>query len=487
MFVCTLLSHGGVDHLSPVEAERIFNGAERMKSYWKFLILLGLASALSPWSTPAQNLNNYILESPNRGAAEAACHTYGMTIVSTIRQPDTYLVQVSGAIPADVLHQWVEHDPNVNHLDLDNHVSVPETALTTAPYIPPLPLTDYVTDGHLIQLYGTHAWVGYVQQPAVYATNAWAAMQQNPNGNFTVAVIDTGIDRNNPVLAPVVVSGYDFTRNVQGYASDLADVNQHTAAMLDQAGSSDGQSYQAIVLNQFTVAILEQSTAAMLDSAGLPSHFGHGTMVAGLIHLVAPTAKLMSLKAFNADGTGNQSDIISAIYYAVDHGAKVINMSFELTQISDSLLKAINYADRNGVICVASAGNEGLNRLVYPAAFGNVISVGSVDQQSQQSSFTNFGPDLVRVAAPGEALITTYPGNHYAAAWGTSFSSAIVAGIVADLFGAVNQDVAPALRVGDIQRALSHTRSCGNANSLGAGCLDFNQAVQFIKGTNLPH
>lgn len=302
-----------------------------------------------------------------------------------------------------------------------------------------------------------------------------------------MAVIDTGIDPKNPILAPVLVSGYDFIRNVEGYASDLADINQSTAAILDQPPPSARPSYQVVVLNEFTAAMLEQSTAAILDGDHLPHYFGHGTMVAGLIHLVAPTARIMSLKAFNADGTANQSDIISAIYYAVDHGASVINMSFELTQISDALMKAINYADRKGVICVASAGNEGLNKLVYPAAYGNVISVGSVDQQSQQSSFTNFGPDLVRVAAPGEALITTYPGNHYAAAWGTSFSSAIVAGIVADLLSAVDQHLAPALRVGDLQRALSHARSCGNADSLGAGCLDFKQAVQFIKGTNLPH
>jgi subtilisin family serine protease len=458
-----------------------------MKPYSKSAILLGLALVLFPWSTPAQNVNNYILQSPNRGAAEAACHTYGMTILSTIRKPDTYLVQVSAAVPPNVWQQWVQHDPNVNHLELDNNVSVPETAFTTAPYIPALPLTDYVTDGHLIQLYGNTAWVGYVQQPAVYATNAWTAMQHNPSNKFTVAVIDTGIDPNNPILAPVLVPGYDFTRNVAGYASDLADINQSTAAILDQGPSSPGTSYQAVVLNESTIAVLEQSTAAILDGGNLPHHFGHGTMVAGLIHLVAPTARIMSLKAFNADGTANQSDIVSAIYYAVDHGASVINMSFELTQISDALMKAINYADRKGVICVASAGNEGVNRLVYPAAYGNVISVGSVDQQNQQSSFTNFGPDLVRIAAPGEALITTYPGNHYAAAWGTSFSSALVAGIVADLLSAVDQHIAPALRVGDIQRALSHATSCGNADSLGAGCLDFNQAVQFIKGTNLPH
>jgi subtilisin family serine protease len=458
-----------------------------MKFYWKLLILLAFASALFPSVTPAQSVNNYILQSPNLSSAQTACQTYGMTMVSTIRQPDTYLVQVSAAVPPNVLQQWVQHDPNVNNLQPDNNVSVPENALTTAPYIPPMPVTDYVTDGHLTQLYGTNAWVGYVQQPAVYATNMWNAIQQNTTGNVTVAVIDTGIDQNNPVLAPVLVAGYDFTRNIPGYASDLADINQSTAAIVEQTSSSQVQSYQVIQLNQSTVAIVEQSTVAILEGSNLPSDFGHGTMVAGLIHLVAPTASIMSLKAFAADGTAKQSDIIRAIYYAVDHGATVINMSFEISPGSEALMKAINYADRHGVICVASAGNNAQNKLVYPAAYGNVISVGSVNQQMEQSSFSNFGPDLVKLAAPGEAVITTYPGNHYAAAWGTSFSSAIVAGTAADLLSSVDQHVAPELRVGDIERALSHAASCGNAGSLGAGCLDFNQAGQFIKGTNLPH
>ena len=88
---------------------------------------------------------------------------------------------------------------------------------------------------------------------------------------------------------------YDFTRDVAGYASDLADINQSTAAMLEQSTATSLASIQVVQLNQSTAAMLDQSTAAMLDSNPLPSHFGHGTMVAGLIHLFAPTAKIMPL------------------------------------------------------------------------------------------------------------------------------------------------------------------------------------------------
>lgn len=457
----------------------------------QLLRLFVVSSLTLTWfvsESPAQNANTYILVSPNLTQAQAACQTYGMSMVSTIRQPDTYLVQLTTAVPSAVLQQWVQGDPNVKHLEVDRHVPVSEAALTDLPYIPTMPVTTYATNSNSVQLYGPTAWLGYVQQPAMYATGASTTVQPNTSGSgIVIAVIDTGIDSQNPILAPVLVPGYDFTHNVAGYASDLADIDQSTAAILEQSTGALLQSYQVVRLNQSTAAILEQSTAAILEGNPLPSHFGHGTMVAGLVHLFAPTAKIMPLKAFNADGTANVSNIVSAIYYATDNGARIINMSFELSQISDALLRAVNYATRKGVICIASAGNDSQQALVYPAAYGNVIGVGSVNQQNQISSFSNYGPDVVSVAAPGEGLVTTYPGNHYAAAWGTSFSSALVAGTTADLLSAIDQNLAPLMHTGDIQRTLSQASPCGKAGSLGAGCLNLNLAMQFFKSMNLPH
>ena len=193
----------------------------------------------------------------------------------------------------------------------------------------------------------------------------------------------------------------------------------------------------------------------------------------------------MPLKAFSADGTGSEANIIRAIYYAVDHNASVINMSFELPQISDAMMKAINYATRNGVICVASAGNNASTALVYPAAFGNVVSVGSVSPLGQPSTFSNYGPDLVQIAAPGEGLITTYPGRHYAQVWGSSFSAALVSGSTSVLLQQTNNNIKNQIQAGDIQRALSNAATCGTNGSLGAGCVDLNQAVQFMKSMNM--
>jgi thermitase len=151
-------------------------------------------------------------------------------------------------------------------------------------------------------------------------------------------------------------------------------------------------------------------------------------MVMGVIHLVAPTAQLLPLKAFSANGDGSLSNILAAIYYAVQNQANVINMSFDMLQSSTELTDAINYANSNKVILVASAGNDGVDEMVYPAGYQNVMGVASTNDQDQRSSFSNYGNQIVWVAAPGEGVITTYPFGLYAAGWGTSFSSPFVAG-----------------------------------------------------------
>src|SRR5207249_3586415 len=111
-----------------------------------------------------------------------------------------------------------------------------------------------------------------------------------------------------------LLAGYDFTRNNEG-ADEKGDVNQSTAAVLDGA--------QPCVVNQSTAAVLDQSTAAVLDDSQNVA-FGHGTMVAGIIHLVAPRALILPLKAFKVDGSGYVSDVIRAVYRASQQHVQVI-------------------------------------------------------------------------------------------------------------------------------------------------------------------
>jgi subtilisin family serine protease len=148
-------------------------------------------------------------------------------------------------------------------------------------------------------------------------------------------------------------------------------------------------------------------------------------MVVGVVHLVAPTAHILPLKSFRPDGAGYLSDILRAVYYAVQSHANIINMSFDFTSSSQEMATAMAYANQNNVICVGSAGNDVQQELVYPAALANVMGVASTSDTDTRSSFSNYGTD-VWVAAPGEAIVTTYPFGTYSANWGTSFSAPFV-------------------------------------------------------------
>ena len=124
-------------------------------------------------------------------------------------------------------------------------------------------------------------------------------------------------------------------------------------------------------------------------------------------------------------------DIVKGIYLATLAGADIINMSFSVDEHSEMLANAVNFAKILGAVCVSSTGNQGTANLTYPAALGNVIGVASTDNQDQLSAFSNYGLGLATLAAPGEGVITLFPGGLYAAAWGTSFSAGLVSGSLA--------------------------------------------------------
>jgi subtilisin family serine protease len=334
--------------------------------------------------------------------------------------------------------------------------------------------------------YGAQAWGAYVNQPAASIIGVSDA-HRLATGAGTVAFLDTGVDFSNLVLASSLVLGFDFTRNWVG-GSDAADLFQSTTPILDDQSLTPipGQSTtpildDAIIVNQSTTPILDdgntfvlsQSTTPILDGFKAPHAFGHGTMVAGLIHLVAPTAKLMPVKVFNSDGKSTLSLIISGIYYAVDHGAKVINMSFSFSGTSQELTNAIDFATSRRVIMVASAGNDGKAVVIYPAGYSQVMGIGSTNNYDLRSSFSNYG-SVVTMAAPGEGLVSTYPFNHYAAGWGTSFSTPLVSGAVALLV-----DINSGIDGAQAMQALSHADPIGQG--MGAGRLDLVGAIKAVR------
>ena len=401
----------------------------------RFRTLSILASLAAIAAIPAYSQQRYLLEAP-AAAVSGLATQYGLTLVRTIADEDpaeaVYLLTAVGTAPSQQLIAAVLANPAVEEFEADETVDSPEVGAEAALPGSTGAIGNAATDETTVEFAGNVVRTVYVGQPANDAISLGDIRGQS-KGAGIVAVIDTGVDPTHPALANVLVAGYDFVNGVAGIPSELNDLNPVDAnafAQSTQAGQSAKTS--PALLNQSTVAILDQSTVAILDGGGpLPGDFGHGTMVAGLIHLVAPSAMIMPIKAFQSNGTANLSDIISAIYFATDHGANVINMSFSQTAPSKILAAAVAYATSKGVVSVASAGNDGKPEFVYPAGLANAIGVASINNEGVPSLFSNYGVGSVFMAAPGEGLITTYPGNNYAAVWGTSFSSALVSGAAA--------------------------------------------------------
>jgi len=440
-----------------------------MKRTLKALVILALMITVGVHPVAAQN--RYIVRT-SRGlnSVLGLCLSAGCQVQGTLDGPigQTYLVTSTGNLLSNLLNG------TINLLDaLLGIESIEPDRLLAFPQVPLSNIPSTLSNNLPVNYYGTVVIQGYVSQPATQIIRLSDAQQGfNLSGSGIVAVIDTGVDTNHPVLVPVLLPGYDFTRNQPG-ASELLDVPQ----LQDGSTTTGAQAEQPVLVQQSSAAILDQSSAAILDGGPYPA-FGHGTMTTGLVHLVAPRAKILPLKAFSASGTGYLSNIIAALYYAVEHQANVVNMSFDVSTSSAALSQAISYANQNGLILVAAAGNESTSAPVYPAALSaSVMGIASTSDADQLSSFSNYGSTDVWIAAPGENVVSTYPGGTYASASGTSFSSPLVAGTAALLLAAK-----PSLTQSAASSAFSHAIHL--TPSLNHGRLDAYDAVSaWINGS----
>jgi subtilisin family serine protease len=415
--------------------------------------------------------------------AQTVLTSHGLTVVKELYDGANcvYLVSSASADAASVEIE-VEKDLLVASFEPDQHAGLPELTGLTQPTLTQSTATilDTLPGRTLVSFFGSIVPSNYSTQAAstiIRLDDARAATHLTGAG--VVAIIDTGADPNHPALSGVLLPGYDFTRDLSG-SSEFADLDPTMAAKLQQSTATilDAQNVMimnpstAIILDQSTATILDQSTATILDSTY--PEFGHGTMVAGIVHLVAPTAKIMPLKAFRADGSSNLSDIVRAIYYAANNGANVISMSFDTPQSSPALQAAIQYALSKNITLIASSGNDGAKTLVYPASYNSVLGIGSTSNTDVRSTFSNYGSGVALFAAPGEGVITTFPGGWYAAAWGTSFSTPMVAGSAALVL-----QFRPTSKPGDVINGLSKTKQ---VQDMGYGRIDLYQSLTNLLG-----
>ena len=177
----------------------------------------------------------------------------------------------------------------------------------------------------------------------------------------------------------------------------------------------------------------------------------HGTHVSGIIAAdpnlgaasgIAPQARIASGQFIGNDGGGSIGDAIMAMQAVAKQGAKIINLSWGGAPCVDNLQSAMNQLSANGILLVTAAGNESTNSdsyPTYPAAFMvlNQINVAATGFNDLLTSFSNRGYKTVQVAAPGQSIYSTTPGNTITAMDGTSMAAPVVSGAAALLMSAV--------------------------------------------------
>ncbi|HEX3245914.1 MAG TPA: S8 family peptidase [Chloroflexota bacterium] len=271
--------------------------------------------------------------------------------------------------------------------------------------------------------------------------SVWELAQGDPS--VIVAVLDTGVDRDHPDLAPNLLSGFDFVND-------------------DPDPSDDGT---------------------------------HGTHVAGIIAAVgnngegvtgmAPRSRVLPVKVLDSQGLGPDVAVAKGIIYAVEQGARIINVSSGTPFPSLALKEAVEYADRRGALIVAAAGNTGErdNTVVYPAAYPQVLAVGALDDHDAPAAFSQRQP-YVSIAAPGVNIASTIwragnAGAAYGSGTGTSAAAPHVSALAALLWSADSR-----LARDDVRRLILETADdlgpVGRDEATGVGRLNPGRALRSI-------
>ncbi|WP_049997330.1 S8 family serine peptidase [Halococcus sediminicola] len=234
----------------------------------------------------------------------------------------------------------------------------------------------------------------FADQYAPQQVNAPAAWDTTlGDANVTVAVIDTGVQYDHPDLAGNFGSekGKDFADN-------------------------DGDPYPDVPADEYHGTHVAGIVASNTDN---------GTGVAGM-----GNSTLLSGRALDEGGSGSTADIADAIEWAADQGADVINMSLGGGGYTNTMKNAVSYAQSNGSLVVAAAGNNGTGSVSYPAAYNECLAVSALDSNENLASYSQYGNEI-ELAAPGSDVLstTTETRGSYEKLSGTSMATPAVSGV----------------------------------------------------------
>lgn len=356
-----------------------------------------------------------------------------------------------------------------------------------------------VSESQLQELMTDDPSIEYVQQAVNYQldwtpndsliSEQWALSKINAfdawditkgNEDILIALIDTGIDYLHPDLKNKIYVNSAEDLNGNGIL-DAADIN---------GIDDDGNGFIDDVIGwDFTDRFgfpFDSTAGDYLTWDNNPiDEQGHGTFVGGIIAAesnnitgvsgVVPNSKLLNIRAFDPKGNGEEDDVAAAIIYAVEMGAKIINMSFGDSKFSYVLKDVIKYAYDRGVVLVGSSGNTPTSAPHYPSGYAEVISVGNSTENDFVASNSTYGSTL-DLTAPGSSIISTQNGGGYITSGGTSASAPHVVGAAALLL-ALN----PNLNQEDIKQILKSTADDINSPGWdlrsGAGRLNLYKAL----------
>lgn len=304
--------------------------------------------------------------------------------------------------------------------------------------------------------------VRVLQVPATNRDRVLAALKHNPNIEF--AELNALAAPTATTNDPYVVNNYEWhLLKLQAFQAWDISVGTNAVVAICDSGVDPTQ--------PDLVGKLLPGYNFYANNTDTSDQFGHGTGVAGAaaaqgnngigVAGVAWNALILPLKISAPDGSATYSAIANAFTYAVDHGARVINISYGGSSSTSTLDSAVNYVwTHNGVI-FASAGNAGTSAPQYPAACKNVVAVSATGYDDDFQTWSSYGSD-VSLCAPGIGIWTTKNDGTYNAVSGTSFSSPVAAGCAALLLG-----YNPQLTNSDIVNLLE-----SNADDLGAAGYD---------------
>jgi subtilisin family serine protease len=288
-------------------------------------------------------------------------------------------------------------------------------------------------------------------------TNAAGAWGISTGSQVVVAIIDTGFALNHEDLTTQWETNSGETGSTINGDPCWTGVSQNKSS---NGCDDDSNGYVDDWRGWNFVNTTNNPQAGTTSANGIDA-ISHGTSVAGLAgaatnnHLGIASynwsTKLMPLTALDDSGSGNTSSVVAAVYYAVDNGASVINLSLGGPDEDPALQTAIDYAYSHNVVVVAAAGNCGTTgdagcgglpapTMMYPAKENHVIAVGATDNADTRASFSSYGPAL-DVVAPGSGTLVSplidsrtapynYTNAYSGSLYGTSFASPIVTGIV---------------------------------------------------------